>query len=95
MLGLSAPGQDKEHQLLRLAQHGPVFWTGAAPSIEGGALAVLLMALAAATLWVLQTRSGHRWDWRHPLLNGEPRPIAPGRSTFAQRLDERSEEYGT
>jgi len=72
VLGIATPGEDHAHQLIRIAQHGPVLWTGEAPSIEGGLLAILLLAVVAAGFWGVQVWRGERWSWRRPLLEGEP-----------------------
>jgi uncharacterized protein len=69
VLGIATPGEDHAHQLIRIAQHGPVLWTGEAPSIEGGLLPILLLAAVTAGFWVW---TGRRWSWRRPLVEGEP-----------------------
>jgi CAAX protease family protein len=76
VLGIPNPGQDAPQQLLRIAQHGPVFWTGQAPSIEAGALPILVIAAAAVAFRALQARKALHWSWRRALLQGEPRPLA-------------------
>lgn len=75
LLGLANLGASKDHQLVSVVQHGPPAWTGRAPSIEGGGLAILIIALAAAAFWLLEGRRGRRIDWRQPLVEGEPRPL--------------------
>ena len=75
LLGLANLGPSKDHQLVSVVQHGPAAWTGRAPSIEGGGLAILIIALAAAAFWLLEGRRGRRIDWRQPLAQGEPRPL--------------------
>jgi uncharacterized protein len=70
LLGLANVGEEKHHQLVSVVQHGPVAWTGQAPSIEGGGLAVVIIGLAAAALWMISRRRGI--GWREPLEQGEP-----------------------
>jgi len=72
LLGIAEPGAARPAQWVSVVQRGPAFWTGVAPSIEGGALAILLLTLGSATLWVLARRRGPI-DWARPLLDGEPR----------------------
>lgn len=71
LLGLANVGDEKHHQLVTLVQRGPVAWTGEAPSIEGGGLAIAIIAVAAAALWMVSRRRGIAW--REPLEQGEPR----------------------
>jgi len=78
VLGLANPGEERAHQLIRIAQHGPVLWTGEAPSIEGGLLPILLLGAVAAGFWGVQVWAGRRWSWRSPLLHGEPSPLRSG-----------------
>lgn len=92
LLGIANLGAGKDHQLVSLAQHGPPVWTGQAPSIEGGLLAILIIALAAAVFWRLEGRRGQRIDWRQPLAQGEFRPLrAPAAAVAAPRPPQRSE----
>lgn len=74
-LGLASPGEDRPYQVIRIAQHGPVLWTGEAPSIEGGLLPILLLSAVAAGFWGVQVWRGRRWSWRRPLSEGEPRQL--------------------
>jgi membrane protease YdiL (CAAX protease family) len=78
VLGIASPGEVHAHQLIRIAQHGPVLWTGEAPSIEGGLLPILLLGAVAAAFWGMQARTVRRWSWRRPLLGGEPRRASAG-----------------
>jgi CAAX protease family protein len=78
VLGIASPGEDRPYQLVRIAQHGPVLWTGEAPSIEGGLLPILLLAVVAGGFWGVQTWTGQRWSWRRPLSEGEPRHASAG-----------------
>jgi len=75
LLGLANAGEDGPQQLLRIVQHGPVFWTGDAPSIEAGAVPILVIAVTALAFRAVQARRGVRWSWRHPLVEGEPHPM--------------------
>ncbi|HEY1906061.1 MAG TPA: CPBP family intramembrane glutamic endopeptidase [Myxococcaceae bacterium] len=78
VLGIASPGEERAHQLIRIAQHGPVLWTGEAPSIEGGLLPILLLGAVAAGFWGVQVWRGDRWSWRRPLSEGEPRHASAG-----------------
>ena len=72
VLGLADPGQAQDFTVVSVAQHGPAAWVGRAPSLEGGALAVGIVGLAAATFWALGRRRGRDMDWTRPLIDGEP-----------------------
>jgi membrane protease YdiL (CAAX protease family) len=78
VLGIASPGATGANQLIRIAQHGPVLWTGEAPSIEGGLLPILLLGSAVAGFWAVQIWTGRRWSWRRPLLEGEPHRVSAG-----------------
>ena len=80
VLGIADLGAGKAHQLVSVVQHGPVAWTGQAPSIEGGGLAIAIITLAAAALWLVSRRSGLAIAWREPLDAGEPRSSADARN---------------
>ena len=89
VLGIASPGEDRPYQLIRIAQHGPVLWTGEAPSIEGGLLPILLLGAVAVGFWGVQLWTGRRWSWGRPLLDGEPRRASArvegtGPAAFAQ-----------
>ena len=79
VLGIADLGAWKAHQLVSVVQHGPVAWTGQAPSIEGGGLAIAIIRLAAAALWLVSRRHGLAIAWREPLDAGEPRSSARGK----------------
>jgi hypothetical protein len=76
VLGVADLGAVKEHQLVDVVQHGPVAWTGQAPSIEGGGVAIAIIALAAAALWMISRRRGLAISWREPLECGEPQLLS-------------------
>ena len=62
--------------LVQVAQSGPQLWTGAAPSIEGGLLLILMELGLIAALLVYARRRGI--DWRARLdLDGRPAARIP------------------
>ena len=77
-LGVTSPGAARDHQVVTIVEHGPVAWMGQAPSIEGGGLAILVIGLAAAGLWIVARGRGQRIDWSEPLERGEPRQVPAG-----------------
>ena len=84
-LGIADLGAAKAHQLVSVVQRGPVAWTGQAPSIEGGGLAIATIGLAAAALWLVSRRKGLDIAWREPLDAGEPRSSATRDAALSAR----------
>jgi membrane protease YdiL (CAAX protease family) len=82
VLGVADVGSVKDYQLVGVVQRGPVAWTGQAPSIEGGGVAIAVIAVAAAALWMISRRRGSAVAWREPLEFGEPQLLS-SRSTAA------------
>lgn len=72
VLGLADVGAVKDHQVVGVIQRGPVAWTGQAPSIEGGGVAIAVIGLTVAALWMIGRRRGLAMTWRKPLEFGEP-----------------------
>jgi membrane protease YdiL (CAAX protease family) len=70
---VNTPGY--HHALLHLSQHGPAFFVGRAPEIEGGLIPIVLMVVAISGAWFYVRRAQPAVDWNVYLSStGEPIP---------------------